>query len=383
VIVDLLQLGLQGVRSRKARAAMSALGIAIGVATMIVVTGIPAASQRALDERLAALGSNMLRAAPVSAGGQPSQLPAESVDMVARVGPVTQVSAVANVHAVVRRSDLVDPFDGSGLTVLAGRTDLLAAVNGRVAAGTFLSAASSSFPTVVLGAEAAARLGSPPQVSIGNRWFTVIGTLAPVPLAPDIDQSVIVGWDAARSWLAFDGHPTVIYVRCHERALEDVRTVLPATINPALPGLVQVSRPSDALTAKRAAAETFGSLLLALAAVSLLVGGVGVANTMIVAVLERRREIGLRRALGAHRSHIRLQFLTESTILSLLGAAAGTLIGMMAASGYSVYLSWPVVVPVWTIAAGLAGSVVIGVVAGLFPAMRAARLLPTEALQAP
>ncbi|MBM2614437.1 ABC transporter permease [Actinoplanes sp. LDG1-06] len=360
---------------------MSALGIAIGVATMIVVTGIPAASRQALNDRLAALGSNMLRASPASTGGTPAPLPAEAVDMIARVGPVTSVSAVANVHAVVRRSDLVDPYDGSGLTVLAGRTDLLAALNGRIATGRFLTDATSSFPTVVLGSEAAARLGSPPQVSIGNRWFTVVGTLAPLPLAPDIDQAVIVGWPAARTWLAFDGHPTVIYVRCREPALEDVRAVLAATVNPALPGLVQVSRPSDALVAKRAADETFGSLLLALAGVSLLVGGVGVANTMIVAVLERRREIGLRRALGARRGHIRWQFLTESVVLSLLGGLAGTLGGLAGVAAYAVRQGWPVVVPAWAVTGGLAGAVVIGAVAGLYPAMRAARLSPTEALQ--
>jgi putative ABC transport system permease protein len=243
---------------------------------------------------------------------------------------------------------------------------------------------------VVLGAEAASRLGHdqlrpgapPPQVSIGNRWFAVVGILAPVSLAPDLDQSVLVGWDAARDLLGFDGHPTVLYVRSEESALEDVRAVLPATVNPRLPGIVQISRPSDALAAKRAAENTFGALLFGLAAVSLLVGGIGVANTMVISVLERRREIGLRRALGANRGQIRLQFLAESVALSSLGGVAGTLLGAGAVFGYAARQSWPVVVPAWAAGAGLGGALLVGVIAGVYPAVRAARLTPTEALAA-
>ncbi|MFI1995917.1 ABC transporter permease [Actinoplanes sp. NPDC020271] len=387
---DVFRLGVVGLRTRKLRAALSALGIAIGIATMLVVTGIPASSRQAVADRLAALGTNLLRVQPQSAGDQPAPLPAESVAMAARIGPVTGVSAVANVHAVVRRSDLIDPYDGSGLTVLATRTDLLAAVNGTIRSGQFLTTATSRFPAVVLGSEAAARLGlreirpdrPAAQVSIGNRWFTVTGILAPVPLAPDLDQSALVGWDVAGSLLGFDGHPTVIYVRCREAAIEKVRAVLPATVSPQLPGLVRVSRPSDALAAKRATDSAFGALLLGLAGVSLLVGGVGVANTMVISVLERRREIGLRRALGAPRGHIRLQFLAESVLLSALGGAAGTAIGVAATLGYATWQRWPPVIPPMTVAAGLGGALLVGVIAGVYPAMRAARLTPTSALAA-
>ncbi|MFK3982846.1 ABC transporter permease [Micromonospora sp. NPDC050397] len=385
---DVLRLGLLGVRTRKMRAALSALGISIGIATMIIVTGIPASSQQAVRDQLSALGTNMLRAQPVPDQDPPVLLPPESVGMVSRIGPVTRVSAVANTHAVVRRSDLVDPFDGSGLTVLASRNDLLEAVNGRVRTGRFLGPASAEFPTVVLGYLAASRLGittlvpgqEPPQVSIDDHWFTVIGILDPMPLATDLERSVLVGWEAARTVLGFDGHPTVIYVQAREDALEDVRAVLPAALNPQLPGLVQVSRPSDALAAKRVTESALSALFVGLAGVALLVGGIGVANTMFISVLERRREIGLRRALGANRGQVRGQFLTESVVLSTLGGVAGTLLGVVATVGYASYQGWPPVVPVLAVAGGIGGALVVGVVAGVYPAIRAARLTPTEAL---
>jgi putative ABC transport system permease protein len=382
----ILRLGLLGITGRRFRAALSALGIAIGIATMIVVTGIPASSQRALLDELTALGTNMLRAEPAP-GDPPVELSEDAVARVERIGPVTGAAAVANTHTVVRRTDRVPVGDGSGLSVLATTPGLLSQLNGTMAAGRFLDASTSRFPTAVLGYVAAGRLGvdrlNPgqlPQVYIGQRWFTVIGVLQPMPLAADIERSVLVGWDAARTWLGFTGHPTVIYAKAREDAMEDVRAVLAPTLYPELPGLVQVSRPSDALAAKRATENNFSALLLGLAGVALLVGGIGVANTMFISVLERRREIGLRRALGATRGHIRAQFLTEAVALSFLGGVAGTAIGTLTTTAYALYQNWTPVIPPLSVGAGVAGAIVVGAVAGLHPSVRAARLTPMEAL---
>ncbi|GAB2611555.1 ABC transporter permease [Paractinoplanes abujensis] len=381
--IDVLDLGLLGLRTRPARAALSALGIAIGIATMIVVTGIPASSQAALLDELSALGTNTLQATAVPDQEPPTRIPESAVEMVRRIGPVTAVSAVANTHSLVRRNDRMPASNGSGLTVLASRLDLLPTINARLQSGSWLNEATAHFPAVVLGSIAAARLGvaAPgPQVVIGETRFTVVGILATTPLSPDVDRSVLVGWEAARDVLGFDGHPTVLYVQSEEDQLEEVRGVLAETIYPERPGRVNVTRPSDALAAKRATESSFSVLFLALAAVALVVGGIGVANTMVVAVLERRSEIGLRRALGATRGHIRLQFLTESVVLATIGGLAGSGLGLAATIGYASWQHWPLVVPVEAAVAGAGGAVVIGVLAGLYPSVRAARLTPTQAL---
>ncbi|MEU9222619.1 ABC transporter permease [Streptomyces sp. NPDC048376] len=387
---DLLGLGLLGLRTRKLRAALSALGISIGIATMVVVTGIPASSHQALMDEMSALGSDMLRAQSVSVQNKPVALPEESVDMVRRIGPVTRVSAVANTHTQVRRSDLIDEndFSGAGLSVLAARRDLLDVVGGSVSSGRYFSRADEMFPTAVLGVQAATQLGigeihggePPPQIRIDRSWFTVIGVLRAVPLADDLDRAVLTGWHAAQETLRFDGKPTVMYIKAREESLEDVRDVLPATVFPEQPGQVQVSRPSDALAAKRATQNTYSSLFLGLAGVALLVGGVGVANTMVISVLERRREIGLRRALGATRGQIRVQFLTESVALAVLGGAAGTMLGVLVTVGYSAYQGWPWVISPLSVAGGSLGAAVVGMAAGVYPSVRAARLSPAKAL---
>ncbi|MCW8103320.1 ABC transporter permease [Streptomyces tauricus] len=385
---DVLRLGLLGIRTRKMRAVLSALGISIGVATLVLVTAIPASSRQDLSEQLAALGPDTLRVEPQPDQKPPVLLQPDAARAVARIGPVTRTSAVANTHEIVRRSDRMDANDGLGLTVLASRRDLLPAVGGKVMSGKFLDRGTSGLPMVVLGYQAASRLGiprvepgrKPTVVPIGKTWFTVIGVLAPMPLTPDLDRSVLVGWQAAEKYLDFDGHPTVLYLKAREDAIEDVAAVLAATVYPQSPGLVKVSRPSDALTAKRAAQSTFSALFFGLACVALLVGGIGVANTMYISVLERRKEIGLRRALGANRRQICGQFLTESVVLSLAGGLVGTATGSLAATGYALYQGWPTLIPATALAAGTAGSVTIGVLAGLYPSVRAARLTPTEAL---
>ena len=388
---DVLGLGLLGPRTRKMRAVLSSLGISIGIATVIMVVGIPASSQRALSDQLAALGTNLLSAqATIDQDTQTlPPVPETAAAMVARIPPVEQVSEVANTHAGVRRSQAVPAKDDTGLTVLAAQGyDLPAVIGTSPAAGHYLNASDEAFPTVVLGSEAATWLGittltpgaPAPQLWIGSQTFTVIGILAASPLAPEIQQSVIVGWDAARHYLAFDEHPTQLYARVRESQIYAVQAVLAATIYPQNPGRIMVAQPSAALAAKKLTETALSGLFLGLAGVALLVGAVGVANTMIVSVLERRKEIGLRRALGATRRQIRGQFLTESVLLCLLGGLAGAAVGVLGTAGYAMSRDWPAVIPAEAVAGGVAAALVVGVLAGVQPAVRASRLPPTEAL---
>ncbi|ONI81337.1 ABC transporter permease [Actinosynnema sp. ALI-1.44] len=386
--LDLLSLGFARLRTRPSRAVLAALGISIGIATMLVVIGIPASSQRAVVDELAALGPNLLRAqaVPDQVAGKQAGMPPGSVDMARRIAPVRTASGVANVHAEVRRTDV--STQGSGITTLAATPDLLSVLGGSVHSGQFLSRATERFPTVVLGSKSATWLGitgasGNPRIRLGDKWFTVIGVLGPMPLAPEVERSVLIGWDAARAQLAFDGRPTVVYVRADEAAIDDVRQVLPRTLNPEQPGLVQVNRPSDALAAKRITQNAFGTLLLGLAGVALVVGGIGVANTMVISVLERKREIGLRRAIGASKGQIRGQFLTESVVLCGLGGIAGGALGVAGTAAYAHLQGWPLVIPGAAVLGGLTASVVVGVLAGMYPAVRASALTPTEALASP
>ncbi|MDI6102005.1 ABC transporter permease [Actinoplanes sp. NEAU-A12] len=379
---DLLRLGGSGLRARPLRAVLSALGIAIGIAAMVAVVGISTSSRADLDRALAALGTNMLTVSPGDTMfGETATLPDEALSMIKRIGPVTAATATGAVEDTpVYRTDRIPAGETGGLALLAAHLDLLPTVGARMADGSWLNAATARYPVVVLGAAAARRLGDVPSVYVGGRWFTVAGVLAPVPLAPELDNAVLVGWDAAEEYLDFDGHATTVYTRSVESQVDNVRTVLAPTANPESPDEVQVSKPSDALAAQRATDETFTALLLGLGGVALLVGGIGVANTMVISVLERRAEIGLRRSLGATRGQIRTQFVAESLLLSLLGGAGGVLGGFAVTLLYATTQQWPTVVPPWAVAGGLGATLVIGAVAGLYPAIRAARLAPTEAL---
>jgi putative ABC transport system permease protein len=385
-LADVLRVAGVGLRARPLRAFLSALGIAIGIAAMTAVVGISSSSRADLDRALAALGTNLLTVSPGSTMmGDSATLPDDSVRMISRIGPVRRVSATGTVNDTsVYRTDRIPAAETGGLSVRAAQLSLLDTVSAKLASGTWLNAATARYPAVVLGATAARRLGgSVPAVWLGGRWFTVVGVLAAAPLAPELDSSVLVGWPAAASYLGFDEHPTTIYTRSVDSQVEAVRAVLAATANPQSPNEVKVSRPSEALAAQRATDQTFTALLLGLGAVALLVGGIGVANTMVISVLERRAEIGLRRSLGATRGEIRTQFVTESLLLSLLGGIGGVLGGLAVTAVYAITRAWPTVVPAWALIGGVGATVVIGAIAGLYPAIRAARLAPTEALAAP
>jgi putative ABC transport system permease protein len=384
---DLTRLSTVGLRTRKVRAGLSALGIAIGVAAIVAVLGLSASSQAGLLAEINQLGTNLLTVSNgQSLTGGTAELPTAAPGMIARISGVQQAQSTGTLNATdAFRTPYVPAVDTNGLTVQAASLNLLPVLATTVAQGHYLNAATAREPTAVLGAAAAQLLGIDriypnERIWVGGQWFYLAGILKPAVLASAIDTSVLVGYPAARRYLGFDGHPSTIYLRARTDRVNAVDNLLAATANPENPSGVNVSQPSDALVAQADAKSALNGLFLGLGAVALLVGAVGVANIMIISVLERRSEIGLRRALGATKGHIRTQFLSEAVLLGLLGGTGGVALGAAATAVYAHTKHWATIIPTEAWAGGIAASLIIGTVAGLIPALRAARLSPTQAL---
>jgi len=391
---DLARLATVGLRTRKLRAALSALGIAIGVAAIVAVLGLSASSAAGLNAEISALGTNLLTVQPgQNVNGATTPLPAAAPAMIARMDGVYQVQSTGSTNASVYRSPLIPSANTNALSVDAATTGLPATAGTSLAHGEFLNAATEREPVAVLGAAAAQLLGIDkifPGERVwvtgtgangnGGMWLYVAGILNPDVLSPDVDSSVLVGYPFAENYLSFNGSPATIYVKVTGNRVNAVDNLLADQANPQNPIAVDVSQPSSALVAQADAKSAFSTLFLGLGAVALLVGAIGVANIMVIAVLERRSEIGLRRALGATRGHIRTQFLTEAITLSLIGGAAGIITGAVATAIYADGKGWATVIPVSAWVGGLAAALLIGALAGLLPAIKAARLSPTQAL---
>jgi putative ABC transport system permease protein len=389
---DLGRLAVVGLRTRKLRAALSALGIAIGVAAIVAVLGLSASSASGLNAEIAALGTNLLTVQNAGQGltGQPAELPLAAPAMIARLSGVYAVQATGSTAASAYRSPLIPSVNTNALTVDAATLGLPATAGTSVAQGKFLNAATRNEPVCVLGAAAAQLLGID-RIFGGERiwvttgagsgmWLYVAGILKPDVLSPDIDSSILVGYPFAEKYLQFDGHATTIYLKAVNSQVNRVDSLLAAQSDPENPTDADVSQPSSALVAQADAKSAFDTLFLGLGAVALLVGAVGVANIMVISVLERRSEIGLRRALGATKGHIRIQFLSEAILLALAGGAAGVALGAASVAIYAHAKGWAIVIPTDAWAGGLAAALLIGATAGLLPALKAARLSPTEAL---
>ncbi len=387
-VADIARTASVGLRTRKLRAALSALGIMIGIASMVAVLGLSESSKSDLLAQLDRLGTNLLTVQAGQGFGRGSgELPETATEMIARIGPVETTSAVSAVDgANAYRSDYIPSGQTGGITVQAVDINLLDTLGGSVAEGRFHDEASAPYPTVVLGSVAAERMGITDldpavQVWLGDSWFSVIGILDEFELSADLDRAAMVGMEAAATYLDDDNVPTSIYVRTNPRYVEDVMGVLGATANPEAPEEIEVDRPSDALEAREAADDAFTALFLGLGAVALLVGGVGIANVMVISVLERRAEIGLRRALGATKRHVATQFLGEALLLATVGGVGGVALGVFVTGLYANFKGWDILIPTLAWAGGLAAALGIGAVAGLYPAVRAARMSPTEALR--
>jgi putative ABC transport system permease protein len=394
---DGLRVAGVGLRARPLRAGLSALGIAIGTAAIVAILGLSASSQAGLLAEIDRLGTNLLTVeAGQSLTGQDASLPLEAPARMTLLDHVQRPAHTALIkREYVYRNPMIPVGNTGGLQVRATSLNLLPVLSTGVARGTWLNAGTAREPVVVLGAAAAEQLGIDRvdpgrRVWLGDQWFDVAGVLQPSPLVPDVDTSVLVGYPAARRYLGYvalvggerkAGPASSIYVRAatgHEAA---VQSLLARTVNPRAPNEVNVSQPSDVLTARAAAAGAFDSLFLGLGVVALIVGAVGVANIMIISVLERRSEIGLRRALGATKGQIRTQFLAESILLAVIGGAVGVLAGIAATAVYASSKHWAIVIPAEAWAGGIASAILIGALAGLMPAVRASRMPPTVALR--
>jgi putative ABC transport system permease protein len=384
---DLARLAALGLAARKLRAALSALGIAIGVAAIVAVLGLSSSSAAGLNAEISKLGTNLLTVqnGQTFAGG-PAELPKPAPAMIARLAGVTDVQDTGQVTGITAyKSRYINPIETNALSVDAASLHLPAAARTSLAQGRFLNAATARQPVAVLGAAAAQRMGIDriwpgERIWVGGTWFYVTGILKPAVLAPEIDASVLIGYPAAGKYLNFDGHPSTIYVKAATSRVRAVDSLLATQANPENPSYVTVSQPSAALTAQAAAKGAFSTLFLGLGAVALLVGAIGVANIMVISVLERRSEIGLRRALGAAKGHIRIQFLSEAIFLAAIGGVGGVAAGVTATAIYARHKHWATVIPPEAWAGGIGAALVIGALAGLLPAIRAARLSPTQAL---
>ncbi|MDB3866901.1 ABC transporter permease [Acidimicrobiia bacterium] len=386
-IKDLFFVALYGVRARRGRAALTSIGIGIGIAAIVAVTGISASGRADLLATLESLGTNLIKASP-QAGffGTQEKLPDGVVGMVERIGPVEEVTSTTQTDLIVRRSDFISEFEGGGISTIVTSPELLQVVGGNLIEGRFIQVGLSNIPVTVLGSVTASRLGintleTPTKILIGNEWFGVVGILDELKIHPDLDRSVFIGYGVAKTLFDIDKEPTTIYVRANPTYIEDVVEVIAPSMNPENPDQVQVSRPSDALEAQEAADAAFTNLLLGLGSVALLVGGVAIANVMVMSVLERRMEIGVRRSIGATRREIRYQFLLESIVLSGIGGLVGVVLGTGVTLGYTNYTNIVFSIPVSQVLGAILLALLIGAISGVYPAIKASKIQPAEAVR--
>ncbi|MDR2895053.1 MAG: ABC transporter permease [Propionibacteriaceae bacterium] len=384
---DTLFTATLGPRGRPLRAVLSALGIAIGIAALVAMLGIPASFQQESQREFEAWGANMLLASPATdrQSGAVTPLPESAPAMIARIWSVKSSVALHQLdNVMVYRSDLVPAQESKGITAVVADGDPVATLSTSMTSGKWFDEVSGEFPTVVLGQTAALYLGAElgQRIWIGGAWWAVVGVIGPMPgFAAQYDAAAFLApGGAERLWP--DQAISTILVNAQPGKVGAVRSVLASTANPANPSGVEVTAPTQYGNMQNYVLDMFAQLALALGGIALLVGGIGIANTMVVSVMERRGEIGLRRALGARTGQVGLQFVLEAAVIGLFGGLIGVALGAYAVFFFTAYLGMAFAVPVWVLIGGPVIAVIIGALAGLYPSIKAARQSPTVTLRA-
>jgi putative ABC transport system permease protein len=387
---DLIGVAWTGLMARKVRTFMILLGPMIGVASMLGAVGLTESAKGALQVQLAKLGTNLIIAqAGGSFGSQNPTLPGDAVSRFDAVSSVISAAATTNLSGVVSLPVLgaADYYTAFPVPVRAADDNLPSVLQVPILDGRWLDRADSRLHllSVVLGSGIAKQYGYLPgeirTIRLNNTNFGVVGVLGPVPLDPTLDNAAFVPQWAARHYFGTNGQPNELYVRTKSGTTEATAADLPTAISLGGPDQVSTQVPSNVLAAQAQANKTLQKVALLAGLLVLTVGGLGIANVMSISVIQRSAEIGIRRAVGHSRSKIATQFLLESLFVGLLGGAIGVLIGIGAVYLVSSVEHWVVEIgygqiPIWM---GLA--LLVAVIAGLYPSIKAARLEPLETLR--
>lgn len=395
---DLLAEAVAGITSRPSRTALTALGTVLGVAALVSTLGLARTAGNRIVSRFDELSATEVVVTPASQGGfggtsRPSPIPWDAQDRLERLNGVSAAGTKSDVDlsgALVRAVPVVDPTGATAfpIPVVATSGGLFDAVRAELATGTVFDEVHNdlSASVAVLGPAAAQRLSitrvdNQPAIFVGDIPLVVVGVLADVQREPDLLNSIIITDGFARE--RFDlAAPAALHVDTDIGAAQLIGDQAALALVPNNPELLRVSVPPDPASLRERVGEDINALFLLLGGISLLVGAIGIANVTLVSVLERTAEIGLRRSLGATRSHIASLFLTESAILGFIAGVVGTSIGVLTVVGVSAFNGWEPVLQPWLPITTPVLGLLIGVVSGAYPAWRAAAIEPITALRA-